>query len=46
MAWRLVFTAVGVLTAGAVAPALVEQFGGGADGYRQMAVVLSVIASA
>jgi GPH family glycoside/pentoside/hexuronide:cation symporter len=46
MAWRLVFTAVGVLTAGAVAPALVQHFGGGAQGYAQMAMVLSVIASA
>lgn len=45
MAWRLVFTAVGVLTAGAVAPALVQYFGGGAQGYRQMSVVLSAIAS-
>ena len=45
MAWRLVFTAVGVLTAGAVAPALVEYFGGGPGGYKQMAMVLSVIAS-
>lgn len=45
MAWRLVFTAVGVLTAGAVAPALVEHFGGGPGGYKQMAMVLSVIAS-
>ncbi len=46
MAWRLVFTAIGVLTAGAVAPALVEHFGGGPGGYKQMAMVLSVIASA
>lgn len=46
MAWRLVFTAVGVLTAGAVAPTLVEHYGGGAGGYKQMALVLSIIASA
>lgn len=45
MAWRLVFTAIGVLTAGAVAPALVQHFGGGNGGYQQMALVLSGIAS-
>lgn len=46
MAWRLVFTAIGVLTAGAVAPALVQHFGGGQDGYQQMSWVLAAISSA
>ncbi len=43
MAWRLVFTSIGVLVAGAVAPALVDHFGGGQSGYEDMAVVLAVI---
>lgn len=43
MAWRLVFTAIGVLIAGALAPTLVEHFGGGQAGYESMAVVLAVI---
>lgn len=43
MAWRLVFTAVGVLTAGAVAPAIVQSHGGGQAAYETMALVLAVI---
>lgn len=43
MAWRLVFTAVGVLVASAVAPAIVQARGGGQPGYEAMAVVLAVI---
>ncbi|OYU14080.1 MAG: hypothetical protein CFE37_12705 [Alphaproteobacteria bacterium PA4] len=43
MAWRLVFTAVGVLIGGALAPALVQQFGGGQPGYEGMARVLAII---
>lgn len=43
MAWRLVFTAIGVLVAGAVAPMLAERFGGDAAGYRSMSLVLAVI---
>lgn len=43
MAWRLVFTAIGVLMAGALAPMLVEHFGGGQPGYEKMALVLAAI---
>lgn len=43
MAWRLVFTAIGVLTAGAVAPAIVQSHGGGQAAYETMALVLAVI---
>ncbi len=43
MAWRLVFTAVGVLTAGALAPAIIQRSGGGQAGYEAMALVLAVI---
>lgn len=43
MAWRLVFTAIGVLMAGALAPMLVEQFGAGQPGYEKMALVLAAI---
>ncbi len=43
MAWRLVFTAIGVLVAGALAPMLVEKFGGGQVGYESMALVLAAI---
>jgi len=46
MAWRLVFTAVGVLVAGALAPAIVDLRGGGQDGYEDMAKVLAVICPA
>ena len=43
MAWRLVFTSVGVLIASAVAPALVQTNGGGQAGYEAMALVLAAI---
>jgi GPH family glycoside/pentoside/hexuronide:cation symporter len=43
MAWRLVFTAVGVLTAGALAPAVIQGSGGGQHGYETMALVLAAI---
>lgn len=43
MAWRLVFTAVGVLIASAIAPAIVQASGGGQAGYETMAAVLAVI---
>ena len=43
MAWRLVFTSVGVLTASAVAPAIVQAQGGGQAGYEAMALVLAAI---
>lgn len=43
MAWRLAFTAGGVMLSGGVAPALVQRFGGGVSGYEAMAAVLAVI---
>jgi glycoside/pentoside/hexuronide:cation symporter, GPH family len=43
MAWRLVFTAVGVLVAGALAPYLVALNGGDQAAYESMALVLAVI---
>ncbi|MFV3076355.1 MFS transporter [Niveispirillum fermenti] len=43
MAWRLVFTAAGVLVGGALAPAVVQYLGGGQAGYEGMARVLAVI---
>lgn len=43
MAWRLVFTAVGVLTAGALAPAVIQRSGGGQHGYETMALALAAI---
>jgi GPH family glycoside/pentoside/hexuronide:cation symporter len=41
MAWRLVFTALGVLLAGAVAPAFAQAMGGGRAGYAAMAWLLA-----
>lgn len=46
MAWRLVFTSVGVLTAGALAPAIIQASGGGQAGYEKMALVLAAICPA
>lgn len=43
MAWRLVFTSIGVLVAGALAPAVVEMRGGGQAAYEDMALVLAAI---
>lgn len=43
MAWRLVFTSVGVLVAGGLAPAIVAQSGGGQAGYQTMSIVLAII---
>lgn len=43
MAWRLVFTAAGVLTAGMIAPAIIQSHGGGQAAYQTMAKVLAVI---
>jgi glycoside/pentoside/hexuronide:cation symporter, GPH family len=40
MAGRLVFSAVGILIAGAVAPAYIQANGGGEAGYRAMAILL------
>jgi GPH family glycoside/pentoside/hexuronide:cation symporter len=41
MAWRLAFTAIGVLVAGALAPAYAAQAGGGRAGYEAMALMLA-----
>lgn len=43
MAWRLAFTAIGVLLAGAVAPAYAAASGGGQPGYEAMAQMLAVL---
>lgn len=43
MAWRLVFTSVGVLLSSAVAPAIVQANGGGQPGYEAMALALAAI---
>lgn len=43
MAWRLGFTAIGVLVAGAVAPGYAAAAGGGQAGYAAMAKLLAVI---
>jgi len=43
MAWRLVFTAAGVLVGGALAPYVVQNLGGGQPGYEGMAKVLAII---
>lgn len=46
MAWRLAFTAIGVLVAGAIAPAYAAQAGGGQPGYEAMALMLAALCSA
>ena len=43
MAWRLGFTAIGVLVAGAVAPGYAAASGGGSAGYEAMAKLLAAI---
>lgn len=43
MAWRLAFTAIGVLIAGAIAPAFVAAMGGGRAGYEAMSLMLAAI---
>ena len=45
MAWRLAFTAVGVLVSGAIAPAIAAGAGGGRTGYQIMAVMLAALCS-
>lgn len=40
MAWRLVFTALGVLIAAGAAPAFVDAAGGGESAYSQMSLIL------
>ncbi|MEE3623479.1 MFS transporter [Nitrospirillum sp. BR 11752] len=43
MAWRLVFTAIGVLVGGALAPYLVQSLGGGQPAYEGMSRFLAVV---
>lgn len=43
MAWRLGFTAIGVLIAGALAPGFAAAQGGGENGYAAMALLLAAI---
>lgn len=43
MAWRLAFTAVGVLTAGMIAPAIIQAHGGGQPAYETMALILAIV---
>ncbi len=43
MAWRLAFTALGVLVAGAIAPAYAAASGGGRPGYEAMALMLAAL---
>lgn len=43
MAWRLVFTALGILVAGGVAPAFVAQMGGKAPAYSAMSLLLAAL---
>jgi len=43
MAWRLTFTAAGVLASGALAPWLVQHYGGGQPGYEAMSMALAII---
>ncbi len=45
MAWRLAFTAIGVLIAGALAPGFAAARGGGEAGYAAMAWLLAAICS-
>ena len=43
MAWRLVFTSIGILVAGAFAPYLVGTYGGDQAAYEAMSLVLAII---
>jgi Na+/melibiose symporter-like transporter len=43
MAYRMTFAMVGILAGSAAAPALVEAFGGGRDGFRGMSFVLGAV---
>jgi GPH family glycoside/pentoside/hexuronide:cation symporter len=43
MAWRLVFTAIGVLIAGSFSPIFIQSQGGGQQAYEKLSIVLSVI---
>jgi GPH family glycoside/pentoside/hexuronide:cation symporter len=43
MAWRLVFTAVGVLIAGSFSPIFIQSQGGGQQAYEKLSLILAVI---
>jgi GPH family glycoside/pentoside/hexuronide:cation symporter len=43
MAWRLVFTAAGLLIAGSFAPIFIQSQGGGQIAYEKLSIVLAVI---
>lgn len=45
MAWRLAFTSLGVLIAGAIAPAYAASSGGGRPGYASMALMLAALST-
>ena len=45
MAWRLVFTAVGVLIADSLAPVFIQIEGAGQHAYESMALILAIICS-
>jgi GPH family glycoside/pentoside/hexuronide:cation symporter len=45
MAWRLVFTAVGVLIADSLAPIFIQMEGTGQHAYETMALILAIICS-
>jgi Na+/melibiose symporter-like transporter len=43
VAWRMAFVGVGVLTAGGLAPLLVETSGGGREGFAHMGLAVAVL---
>lgn len=43
MAWRLVFTAIGILVAGGLAPSLIDQWGGDKRAYSLLSGLLAAI---
>ena len=43
MAWRLVFTAVGVLVAGSFSPIFIQAQGGGQPAYEKLSLILAAI---
>jgi GPH family glycoside/pentoside/hexuronide:cation symporter len=46
MAWRLVFTAVGVLIAGSFSPMFIQSQGGGQGAYEKLSVILAIVCPA
>lgn len=45
MAWRMGFSAIGLLVGSALAPVLVQTWGGGRPAYSQMSLVLAAVCS-